>query len=77
MRLVTTPQEIELTVEDNGKGFEPSEIPSKHYGLVGINERARLLGGSMSLESSVGVGTRIEVHVPLFAPRPSTSESVS
>ncbi len=77
VRLVTTPQEIELTVEDNGKGFEPSEIPSKHYGLVGINERARLLGGSMSLESSVGVGTRIEVHVPLFAPRPSTSESVS
>ncbi|MCH8110065.1 MAG: GAF domain-containing sensor histidine kinase [Chloroflexi bacterium] len=77
VRLVTTPQEIELSVEDNGKGFEPSEIPSKHYGLVGINERARLLGGNMSLESSVGVGTRIEVHVPLSASSPNASESES
>jgi two-component system NarL family sensor kinase len=64
-RIVTTPQNIELSVEDNGIGFEPSTIPRDHYGLVGINERARLLGGSASIDSGMGTGTRVEVLVPL------------
>ena len=65
VRVVMTPQEIELSVEDDGKEFEVSEVPKDRYGLVGINERARLLGGKMSLETSVGTGTRIAVRVPL------------
>ena len=65
VRVAMTPQEIELSVEDDGKGFETSEAPSEHYGLVGINERARLLGGKMSLETSVGTGTKIAVRIPL------------
>ncbi len=65
VRVVITPQEIELSIEDDGKGFEASEVPKERYGLVGINERAKLLGGEMSLETSVGTGTRIAVHVPL------------
>jgi two-component system NarL family sensor kinase len=65
LRLVATPLEIELSVEDDGKGFEPSDVPGERYGLVGINERARLLGGTMSLESSSGVGTRISIRIPL------------
>ena len=75
VRLVTTPQEIELSIEDDGKGFESSEIPDERFGLVGINERARMLGGSMSLESSVGVGTRIEVRLPLLTFDSETSAS--
>ena len=65
VRLVTTPRHIELSIEDNGMGFEPSTVPGEHYGLVGINERARLLGGSASIESGMGLGTKIEVLVPL------------
>lgn len=65
VRLATTPAEIELSVEDNGRGFEQSSVSKERYGLVGINERARLLGGSMRLETSRGLGTRIEVRVPL------------
>ena len=65
VRVVMTPQEIELLVEDDGKGFETAEIPREHFGLVGINERARLLGGKMSLKTSVGTGTRIAVRIPL------------
>lgn len=65
LRLVTTPQEVELSVEDNGRGFDPTASPGDRYGLVGINERATLLGGRMSLESSEGVGTRLEIRVPL------------
>ena len=65
VRVVITPREIELSVEDDGKGFETSEIPGERYGLVGINERARLLGGDMSLETSLGTGTRVAVRIPL------------
>ena len=64
VQFITAPQEIKLTLEDNGKGFKPSAIPKERYGLVGINERAKLLGGRASVESSVGVGTRIEIRVP-------------
>ena len=65
MLLDTSPQEVRLTVEDDGKGFDPTAIPNERYGLVGVNERARLLGGTMILKSSVGVGTRVEIRVPL------------
>lgn len=65
IRLVSTPPEVRLEIEDDGIGFEPSEIPKERYGLVGINERAKLLGGAMNLQSSPDVGTRIEIVVPL------------
>ncbi len=65
MRLVSTPNEVRLEVEDDGVGFEPSEIPTERYGLAGINERANLLKGSMTLQSSPDFGTRIEIIVPL------------
>ena len=58
MSLVSAPQEVRLGVEDDGIGFDPSEIPAERYGLAGINERAKLLGGSMILESSPGMVSR-------------------
>ncbi len=65
-RLEVSPQQVQLSIEDNGEGFEPSEVPEERYGLVGINERTRLLGGIMKLQSSAGLGTRIEVTIPLL-----------
>jgi two-component system NarL family sensor kinase len=65
VRLVATPDRVRLTVEDDGRGFDPSQVPKGHYGLTGLNERARLLDGHMKLESSPGAGTRLEVVVPL------------
>ena len=69
VRLVSTPEEILLSIEDNGLGFEPSEAPRERYGLVGISERARLLGGQAKVESSAGLGTRISIRVPVSTPR--------
>ena len=54
-----------LTVEDDGRGFDAAQIPKGRYGLLGLKERARLLGGSMELQSSPGAGTRIAVSLPL------------
>jgi two-component system NarL family sensor kinase len=65
LRLVTTPDQARLSVEDDGRGFDPAQVSAGRYGLVGLNERARLLGGTLRLESSPGAGTRVEVVIPL------------
>jgi two-component system NarL family sensor kinase len=65
MRLVTTPDRIRLVVLDNGQGFDVSEASGEHYGLRGLNERARLLAGTLRIESSKGAGTRISLTIPL------------
>jgi two-component system NarL family sensor kinase len=57
--------EVSLTVEDDGKGFDAGRIPTDRYGLVGLNERARLLGGTLDLQSSPGEGTRVVARVAL------------
>ncbi len=63
--LTTTPEWIDLSIEDDGKGFEIDSIPEGRFGLQGIHERTRLLGGNMELQSELGSGTRLEVRVPL------------
>jgi two-component system, NarL family, sensor kinase len=71
VHLVTTPDAVQLAIEDDGCGFDPAMIPPDHYGLIGLNERARLLGGTLRIESSVDVGTRLEIQVPLSASGPA------
>jgi len=65
--LVTTPGQVQLVVEDDGRGFDPSQVLRDHYGLIGLNERARLLDGNLKIESSPERGTRLEVVIPLEA----------
>lgn len=65
LELAVTPGSLRLLLEDNGRGFQPEDIPEGHYGLIGINERVRLLAGRLDLQSSQGAGTRLEVVIPL------------
>jgi two-component system NarL family sensor kinase len=58
------PQAVRLEVEDDGRGFDPEQVPPNRYGLVGMNERAKLLNGRLCLKSSLGAGTYLEVTVP-------------
>jgi PAS domain S-box-containing protein len=55
-----------LTVRDNGRGFRPAD-PRKEgsYGLVGLRERAFLLGGDIRIESEPGRGTYVEMRMPM------------
>jgi len=60
---------VRITVEDNGQGFEmPSRtddlVAIGKLGLVGMHERAQLLGGTVSVQSELGEGTRVFVEVP-------------
>ena len=63
--LTLEPLQARLVIEDDGKGFDPALTPSGHFGLIGLNERARLFGGQLHLESEPGVGTRVEVSAPI------------
>ncbi|MDX1417931.1 MAG: GAF domain-containing sensor histidine kinase [Candidatus Promineifilaceae bacterium] len=64
VRFSTHDQQAILEVEDNGRGFDPGDLPEGRFGLVGMNERVKLLGGHMDLTSSPGRGTRIKITVP-------------
>ncbi len=60
--------EITLMISDNGHGFvapaSPTEFaPNGHFGLLGIHERADLIGARLGIESTQGQGTRIEIRL--------------
>ena len=58
-----------LTIKDNGRGITKAELAGvKSNGLLGMRERARLLGGDIRISGSPGRGTTVAVRVPL-APR--------
>jgi two-component system NarL family sensor kinase len=65
LHLLITPEQVILEIADDGRGFEPGQIPPGRFGLAGINERVRLLGGSLELKSSPGAGTVVRATVPL------------
>jgi len=59
-------EEIELIVEDFGKGFDIEATKGKGgLGLVSMQERVRLVGGSFEITSKAGNGTRVQVRIPL------------
>ncbi|MCB0107716.1 MAG: GAF domain-containing sensor histidine kinase, partial [Caldilineaceae bacterium] len=51
MALVATPTLVTLTIEDQGRGFDQEASPSGRFGLTGMNERVKLLGGKLTIES--------------------------
>lgn len=56
-----------ITVQDDGQGFDPTDrdLYTGHYGLLGLQERAHLVEGTVSVNSSDGKGTTLELRVPL------------
>jgi signal transduction histidine kinase len=56
-----------LTVHDDGAGFDPAGVFASsrgHFGLLGMRERARRMGGEVSVVSEAQKGTTVEVRVP-------------
>jgi two-component system, NarL family, sensor kinase len=65
-RLEALPGWVRLTVQDNGQGFTIGDLSGEsRFGLIGMRERARLLGGGFEIESEPGAGTTITADVPL------------
>jgi len=54
-----------LAVRDDGLGFDPSQTPSGHYGLLNMHERAMKIGGNVVIDSSPGAGSQISLTLPV------------
>ncbi len=68
LKIVFGAMEIKMEVNDNGNGFvvpkSPTEFaPSGHFGLLGMHERADLIGAQLDIESAPGKGTRLTVQL--------------
>ncbi|MBI4405426.1 MAG: HAMP domain-containing protein [Deltaproteobacteria bacterium] len=65
------PDMIEMTVEDDGEGFnlkvieQEGKLEGKSLGILGMKERSNLLGGHFNIESKPGEGTSVSVRIPL------------
>lgn len=64
VKLLFMPDAVKLVVADDGVGFDPTAVPPDRFGLIGMNERVRLLNGRFHLQSAPGEGTHIEVVLP-------------
>jgi signal transduction histidine kinase len=56
-----------LTVQDDGRGFDPGKKDNRGYGLIGMRERAAFHGGAARVESAAGAGTCVRLRLPLPA----------
>lgn len=63
--LVQQGDRVRIEICDWGTGFDPKAVRGDHFGLEGIRQRARLLGGKCSIRSTAGNGTRIAVDLPV------------
>ncbi len=77
VRLWADAERVRLQVEDKGKGFEVAAVwaARNSTGLSGMRERAELLGGEFTLESTAGKGTLLTVELPLTDLPPDLARS--
>jgi two-component system sensor histidine kinase DegS len=69
VRVHSTPEGLTLSVSDDGVGFDLPPRPdvltqAGHFGLLGMRERATLLGGSFHIDTGPGAGTRVTARLP-------------
>lgn len=65
---------IEIRVRDDGVGFDPGRVEGNGLGLLGMRERAELLGGTFELSTRAGAGTEVRVAIPLQTAEPTRSK---
>ncbi len=70
LNIYFTPSAVTIEIIDNGLGFDvpktPAEFaPSGHFGLLGLYERAELIGAALAIHSIPGQGTQVNIKLPL------------
>jgi two-component system sensor histidine kinase UhpB len=78
VRLQRLRHQISLTIADNGVGVNQTDrLKPGSFGLRGMNERARALGGTMTLAQAPGGGAVVTIKIKLTSPRPAIMDPVS
>jgi signal transduction histidine kinase len=67
VELVQQGDQLWIKIQDLGTGFDPAKVEENRFGLAGMRERARLLGGRTQVESEPKHGTCLTVELPLVA----------
>lgn len=68
IRLGIDDEEMSVSVQDNGRGIADAEKESPHaFGMVGMRERARVLGGNLTVSGAPKMGTVVQLALPLEA----------
>jgi signal transduction histidine kinase len=81
IELIYRPEKLHIGIHDNGKGFVPQKTldiahnSQSSLGLIGMRERASLIGATLTIRSSVGNGCHIELNLPLPLATPLDSMS--
>lgn len=71
VELTQEDDQIQLEVRDWGIGFDPQTVTKNRFGLEGIRERARILGGQVNIQSGIGQGTVVRVRFPVLEAAPA------
>ena len=58
------PDQVMLSIGDNGRGFDPNHIPPGHFGVGIMRERAEAIGAALEINSQPGQGTEVVVIWP-------------
>jgi signal transduction histidine kinase len=75
VRLEKDHDKLNLLIKDNGVGFDPhAKFDRNRLGLIGMQERAGMLGGNLTVESILGQGTSLKVVIPWTHPHRSSSK---
>ncbi|HTI70648.1 MAG TPA: sensor histidine kinase [Candidatus Limnocylindria bacterium] len=66
LKLALDRQQLMLSIRDAGRGFDPREVSTGRLGVRGMRERAALIGGNLTLKTTLGHGTEIIVSIPWY-----------
>ena len=58
---------VSLSIQDDGQGFDPRAVGQGHHGIIGMRERAALVGGRLRVRSRAGAGTTVLAAVPFVS----------
>jgi signal transduction histidine kinase len=65
VRVDVAPDVLRASVVDDGRGFQPTDPGQGGTGVLSMRERAAMLGGTLTISSRSGQGTRLDLVVPL------------
>jgi signal transduction histidine kinase len=67
--IVATADHLSISVQDNGRGAEATAFDAANaYGVMGMRERARHLGGQLVIKSQIGLGSLFQLRIQLLKP---------